>query len=182
MEQHQSRRKRSPTVAAGLLLVVAGWAATLQADYLPVTGPAPLRFQAPAAPREVVPLPPLRMVDPPPPVSPPPDLASARTNSLAGQKGAPPTASQAAALAASGGTDGSVLPVAPPPGNDLPPVAGESLPPSSAVSPIVTPQMLVQFFWGAGSNAPPRAFVMPTFVPPSPPDVAPSSSATYSTP
>jgi hypothetical protein len=158
--------------------------------YLPALGPAPLRILSPRLPGRTALLPPLAMFDPPalPPPSPP-----AATSNLAAQALSPgPTAPAGFTgpngpvfMASSAAPNTSVAPPAPgyPPAPPDPAGAFE-LDPSlggAAPGPIVTPQMLVQFFKPVGSNCVSGAWSVPAFVPPNPPSPRPST-ATYQTP
>ena len=143
--------------------------------YLSVLGPAPLRIHSPSLPSPTAQLPPLPMFDPPPPASSP---DSATNQAAKPPSGATPVLSAPTAPA---------LPLLLAPGPEVygPPSPDEAagLVADSTVgalpsAPIVTPQMLVQFFKPLGSNCLGGTWSVPVFVPPSPPATKPSS-ATY---
>ena len=134
--------------------------------WLPAIGPAPMRFQAPD-PISHATLPPLAMEDPPagPPL--------ARTEPSAAATSHPASATP----------PGSPLPAPPSTGPAPAPTAPNAQPGSPPLlagpeAPIVTPQMLVQFFKPVGSNNLGGVWSTPVFIPPNPPPTK-SSTATY---
>lgn len=171
------RRESSGWVATCWVVVVstAAWAAPT--GYLPSIGPAPVRYQPPAPPANPGRLPPLAMTE--------------STNAPAYV--APPvtTISHSSKTASSSNvtsmTNAESLLVPP----SLGPVASEEETWSEAISnpflvspfstaPLVTPQMLLEFFKpGNTNNNFSPGFHVPVFIPPLPPSSAPSSRAIY---
>lgn len=139
--------------------------------YLPALGPEPLRITYPRNQPLVAQLPPLAMFDPPPPAeTPPPDSTTNQvvevTPPVPPAPPAPPTLPPD--LPAYG----------PPPSGVTSPLVFDPTLPAPPSMPIVTPQMLVQFFKPVGSNCLGGAWSVPMFVPPDPPATKPST-ATY---
>jgi hypothetical protein len=171
------------------LLAVPGWAASVN-DYLPIVGPAPLRFAEPAPPLSAlalaVPQPALREL----PATTektnltglvaPIALEAAKTNALVTvvaplpQPPATATTNQATTLV-------TTRPPIPPPG---PVPAPQSMPPMGSSEPQVTPIMLIKYFKPESSSTGTVEAVVPVpigFVPPLPGPI-PSSTATYISP
>lgn len=199
-------KPRSSATWCGLIALATSvnlcvWAekSTPRRAYLPVAGPAPLRFEvAKAAPPRYVfsPLP----VAPNPPapaslalpegatglaVSPGNQISSdavltAGTSNPPGQNGDPSTVGGAAPPDAVVIEAGSP-PVAPgsPTFDPFAPSPGLGMAPGPYSSPLVTPQMLVPFFRPVGSNGAFAGVIAPLFVPPLPPPSNIRSSATY---
>ncbi|MGD1085882.1 MAG: hypothetical protein ABSA47_14190 [Verrucomicrobiota bacterium] len=140
-----------PGIAVGVLAAPA---------YLPVVGPVPLRFRAPAPPVTNL----VRMTLPPPdaaPVSPPPVAeVAAKTN-------APPVAPSPAAPV----PEANPTAISNTPG----PVAASAVP-----EPMVSPQMLLRYF-NRTTNGISSAITTPMEFAPPIPAGRPSSTATYST-
>lgn len=146
---------------AARLSVSAGW------GYLPVAGPAPLRFQAPPRPKaSLKPLPPLEIAEPAGAPSEPEPAGGAGGNARTGSTGAaanttsPPTPGTQADSAASATGAGA----------------------DTAGSPdgLLTPQMLVKYFLSGPTNAPANSVFIPLGFRPPQPGAPPSSQATYS--
>lgn len=203
--------KRSPSSPASppggldpvtcLLLLFLAAAAPVGAapgptGYLPVVGPAPLRLTRRLPPPPPATLPPLLLTDPPiaerlsgqnPPPAPttnttanlPPEAANVPpvlpTDAVLAGFPTPAT-QEPTAWSADPASASEPLPW--PPSAQAPPTAGPTL---SSAAPIVTPQMLLQYFRPIGSNYVNGAWSIPVFVPPVPPP-APQSSATYRSP
>ncbi|MCL5097780.1 MAG: hypothetical protein M1608_09710 [Candidatus Omnitrophica bacterium] len=156
------------------------WAVTLLAGsprgYLPVLGPAPLRFEPSLTPRRMVALPPLLMGEPDPV-----QAGAEPTNNSDHQAGAPPDpASLSNSLP-------SVPPIAGPSSDALQSNYVQSIASSpigsldeSSDAALVTPQMLVQYFMSPVTNHA-ASVLVPAFIPPISPS-KPPSSATYKTP
>lgn len=185
-----------PVTGLALLLLVAApvSAAPGSTGYLPVVGPAPLRLTRRLPPPASASLPPLLLTDPttaerasgddpapaPDPTTNLPTEAASVPPLLptdAVLAGLPPTATQE--LTAGPADPASASEALPwPPSVPAPLPAGPAAP---SAAPIVTPQMLLQYFRPIGSNYVNGAWSIPVFVPPVPPP-APQSSATYRSP
>lgn len=163
------------------LLLAAAVSAAADSPYLPVAGPAPLRFSHPAVQKApTFQLPPLATVDPRPaapdgPAIPVPAHAAGASNSPAASPSVPVPDN-------AGGLTNPVPafsePLAPLPFNPVVTNAIEVVRPDTEN---LTPQMFMKFFSGRpGTNGPGVSIIAPMpFVPPAPP--APSSTATFQT-
>ena len=153
------------TLLAGCCL-----AQSMDAAYLPGIGPAPLRFQIrPAFVATVSMLPPLQMLEP----------------------AVPSEARDVNATVASVDVDAPTTPTAPAPSPDTiqsseavavtPPLQAPAEPaPTVPAAPVITPQMLIEFFKPVGrTNSAEAVVVSGAFLPPQPPPAPTSSAATY---
>lgn len=161
-----------------VLLLVATVSAAADSPYLPVSGPAPLRFHRPPEHKPAGPrLAPLPTIDPRP-----------------AEPSPVPSAPVAGATAVSSNSPSETL-SRPSIGEPVPAVASEPVSPPPPFNPVVTngiefvrpdtenltPQMFMKFFSGRpGTNSSGLTIIAPMpFVPPAPP--APSSTATFQT-
>jgi hypothetical protein len=174
-------------VASLLVLAQAGVGGG-DVGYLPAVGPAALRFRSPEPPGGVPALPPLSLME-----SPVSDGVAGATNAAARPVGAGSGAEggRGTAIAGSGAGVGRGEPVPQPVS-----VAGRKAegvdpewvvtPGGGGTTPLVTPQMLLQYFRPVGSNYVNGAWTVPVFVPPLPgPGTAATpaaSSAVYRSP
>jgi hypothetical protein len=143
------------------LNVAAGW------GYLPVAGPAPLRFQAPSRPKaSLKPLPPLAVTEPAGTAS---DTESADGVGAKAQTGSSSAAANTSA------------PTPPDTQADAPASAmGAAANATASQEGLLTPQMLVKYFLSGPTNAPANSVFIPLGFRPPQPGTPPSSQATYS--
>lgn len=155
-------------------LLAMALSATAGPGYLPVVGPAPLRFQAPPVPppTEPIELPPLATVDPAPKPATAPD-APVATNSTP----AAPVPPDPAALS----LDEAPLdpPQAPPLTVPLLPNAPQTQPDQGSMA----AQLFLKYFTGqTGTNSTGITLIAPVgFIPPMPQSAPPSSTAKFQT-
>lgn len=152
-------------------------------DYLPATGPAPLRFRPPKTTSSVRLLPPLFMGDPAS-VPVPLENTNASPNKMnsVGNQSQPRSSATASVVSHSPLAPTNSVPLLPTGQSALATNANLTLISLNETNPapMVTPQMLVPFFRSPATNNPPATVVLPAFVPPTSVN-PPSSSAVYKT-
>lgn len=147
------------------LTASAGW------GYLPIAGPAPLRFQAPPRPKSTLkPLPPLEVKQP----AGPGDADSAEQS--------PGDVGSSVPAASSGADANAAAPAIPEaPADSTASGAGAGAEGTVSQDGLLTPQMLVKYFLSGPTNAPANSVFIPLGFRPPQPGTPPSSQATYST-
>jgi hypothetical protein len=169
--------------AAALWLAACLWAGSALGSpgYLPTTGPMPVRFQKAPVPVPPGQLPPLLQPEIQAPQNdgagtnaPVPSLPAtdAETNSALH----PPLSDSAVSLPK------PPEPVAPPPSVAIPFSLPGPYGPPAAAEPPIDPVALLNQLLVLSTNGPGARFIMPVFIPPSPPAFSPSSHAVYESP